>query len=57
MLQALRSEGAVEIEAEGKPRIWKLAQGQAEALQAELAAEQRVGDLLAGQRILRVVVD
>ena len=55
-LQSLLTDGAVEVEADGKPRIWALAPGQAEALEAALAVDQPVGELVAGQRLLRVAV-
>jgi DNA-binding MarR family transcriptional regulator len=54
LLRRMEAEGWVEIEREGRPRIWRLAPGQDENLRHALEESQPVGELTRGQRVLLV---
>jgi hypothetical protein len=54
LLKAMARDGLVEVESDGRPRIWRLAPGQDGTLRARLEREQPPGGLSKGQRVLLV---
>ncbi len=54
LLKRMREAGLVEVEHEGKPRVWRLSPGEDSRLLAALERDQPVGEFRAGQRLVLV---